>query len=355
MDGHRPLQIEVLINSPGPHDQVRVRDPFLALQRLGVDCRIHERPFRFNSCIRPHSLVIWQRPMPESRQRQWEHLQWLRERGCLLLTEWDDHPRLFPQKVQGELARLQLAPLELCHGIHTSSSQLAEALRQVNPVALVLDNNLAEIPALNLHKHSTGNKFRIFVGNQNRTQEHEELIDQLLEWLKEDQNLQLVIVGSNELIKKMPSERIETHTIQPYSSYRKLLQSCHISLLPLNKNLANRCKTPIKWLESIAESVAVVAGPELYNRLPPGSNLQLVANCKEIIPLAIKLRQNSEMIKNQVKAAHQQVWEWQDQFNLRIWLYEQIWKRRKALDNKMLNRLASCKGLPATYSNEFKI
>ena len=66
----RPLRIEVLVNSPGPHDQVRIREPFAALQALGVDCRIHERPFRFNDCIRPHSLVIWQRPLRESQQRQ---------------------------------------------------------------------------------------------------------------------------------------------------------------------------------------------------------------------------------------------------------------------------------------------
>ena len=59
----RPLQIEVLVNSPGLYDQVRIREPFAALRKQGVDCRIHERPFRFNDCIRPHSLVIWQGPL----------------------------------------------------------------------------------------------------------------------------------------------------------------------------------------------------------------------------------------------------------------------------------------------------
>ena len=112
----RPLQIEVLVNSPGPHDQVRIREPFMALQALGVDCRIHERPFRFNDCIRPYSLVIWQRPLPESQQRQWEHLQWLRQRGCLLLTEWDDHPELLPASVRQQLADQAMAPPRLCHG-----------------------------------------------------------------------------------------------------------------------------------------------------------------------------------------------------------------------------------------------
>ena len=35
----RPLQIEVLVNSPGL-TIVRIREPFAALQALGVDCRI---------------------------------------------------------------------------------------------------------------------------------------------------------------------------------------------------------------------------------------------------------------------------------------------------------------------------
>ena len=353
MDGHRPLQIEVLINSPGPHDQVRVRDPFLALQRLGVDCRLHERPFRFNSCIRAHSLVIWQRPLPESRQRQWEHLQWLRQRGCLLLTEWDDHPRLFTKTVQWDLARLQLAPLELCHAIHTSSSQLAELLRPVNPVALVLDNTVAEIPPLNLQKHSAGGPLRVFIGNQNREQEHQQLLEPLLAWLREDRNVQLVVVGDKGLMGCLPAERVEAHPILPYASYRQLLGSCLIALLPLERNQANRCKTPIKWLECAAESVAVVAGPELYYKVPLYKQTGLIDHPEEIISAARKLGRNELERKIQVEKAYKQAWKLQSQLPLRLWLYKQLWKRRELLDKAMLSRLSHCTGLPKMQKEDF--
>ena len=355
MDGHRPLQIEVLINSPGPHDQVRVRDPFLALQGLGLDCRIHERPFLFNSCIRPYSLVIWQRPLPESRQRQWEHLQWLRQRGCLLLTEWDDHPRLFPTTVQWDLVKLQLAPLELCHGIHTSSSQLAELLRPVNPVALVLDNTVAEIPPLNLQKHSAGGGLRVFIGNQNREKEHRQLVEPLRAWLLEDPNVQLVVVGDQGLMNCLPAERLETHPILPYSSYKKLLGSCLIALLPLERNQPNRCKTPIKWLECAAESVAVVAGPELYNKVPLNKQTGLINNLEEMISAARKLSKNEPGRKAQVEKAYAHTWTLQAQLPLRLWLYKQLWKRRAFLDALMLNRVSQCAGLPKMQSGEFKV
>jgi len=342
MDGQRPLQIEVLINSPGPHDQVRVRDPFLALQGLGVDCRIHERPFRFNSCIRPHSLVIWQRPLPESRQRQWEHLQWLRERGCLLLTEFDDHPRLFPKRVQWDLAKLQLAPLELCHGIHTSSSQLAALLRPVNPVALVLDNTVAEIPPLNLQKHLAGGTLRVFIGNQNREQEHQQLVKSLLSWILEDPNMQLVVVGDRGLTKSLPAERLEPHPLLPYPSYRQLLQSCHIALLPLGTSLSNRCKTPIKWLECAAESVAVVAGPELYGQALGIESQGLVNQLDQITPKARELALDSQKRLTEISKAHQWVssqYQLANQINWRLHYYEKLWQKRANLDKKLTERL----------------
>ena len=80
---------------PGPHAGTLPRT-----ESPGIDCRLHERPFRLSQCIRPHSMVIWQRPLPESWDQWLNRLRWMRERGCLLLTEWDDHPVLFSKGIQ---------------------------------------------------------------------------------------------------------------------------------------------------------------------------------------------------------------------------------------------------------------
>ena len=222
-------------HSPGPHDQVRVRQPFLALQKIGVDCRLHERPFRFNSCIRPHSLVFWQRPLPPSWEMQVEHLQWLRERGCLLLTEWDDHPNLFPKKIQKQLRSCEMAPLVACHAIHSSSAALATTLKFWNPLVICLENSVEEIPALQLQKHMS-EKIKIFIGNQNRLKEHAELIGPLQNWLRDEPKMKVVIIGDENLAKKIDMQnQIEYHPLLPYTEYRKVLRKCNIALLPLKK------------------------------------------------------------------------------------------------------------------------
>jgi len=337
----RPLRIEVLVNSPGPHDQVRIRDPFNALQGLGVDCRIHERPFRFNSCIRPHSLVIWQRPLPESRQRQWEHLQWLRERGCLLLTEWDDHPTLFPKPIQGPLRAMALAPLELCHGLHTSTARLAEALRPLQPLALVLENSINDLPTMDLGKHNA-QPLRLLVANQNRSREHLAISQALAKWAAAEPSLQLLVIGDRDLAQRLPTNQLVFHPTLPYCMYKALLATCQIALLPLEASEANACKTPIKLLECAAASVATVCGPELYNRWAPTGTSQLIEDINQVVPAAQALAANLAARRRQVERAYgwvSQQWPLRTQLPYRLWLYQKLWRHRLAIDARVVERL----------------
>jgi hypothetical protein len=337
----RPLRIEVLVNSPGPHDQVRIREPFGALQQLGVDCRIHERPFRFSSCIRPNSLVIWQRPLPESRQRQWEHLQWLRERGCLLFTEWDDHPDLFPAVYQAPLEAIALAQLDLCHGLHTSSARLTQELRAIQPLGLVLENQVASIPPLDLGKHHRA-RLRVLVANQNRGQEHQYIAAALGHWADADPQLQLVVVADRALAKGLPPGQLEFHPMLDYAPYRAVMRSCHIALLPLAPGVANGCKTPIKLLECGAESVAVVCGPELYGRFAPSGVAAVAPNLASVVPMAQELATDLQQRLRQVRQAHGWVteqWQLAPSMSWRLWLYQQVWRRRQKLDQRLVERL----------------
>lgn len=350
-----PLRLEVLVNSPGPHDQVRIRDPIEGLRQHGVDCRIHERPFRFSSCIRPHSLVIWQRPMPEGRQRQWEHLQWLRQRGCLLLTEWDDHPDLFPEAIQDKLRDMALAPVELCHGLHTSSTRLANALEQVQPIAWVLENRVSHVPELSLEKHRTP-YLRVLVANQNRGVEHQHIAKELTSWSEQCKQIRIIVIGDPALAKQLPETRVEYHKILNYERYRSVLRSCHLALLPLQRSDANACKTPIKLLECAAESVATVCGPELYERFSSHDVACLVSDLREIIPNARALAENRLKRVLQVERAHEWVkrsWQAEQAVSERLWLYQSIWKCRSGLDARLVKRINQDSTLPVMHREEF--
>ena len=330
----RPLQIEVLVNSPGPHDQVRIRDPFMALQAQGVDCRIHERPFRFNDCIRPHSLVIWQRPLPASLQRQWEYFQWLRKRGCLLFTEWDDHPELFPATVQQHLKDECMAPLRLCHGLHTSSTKLEDALRGLNPVTVVLENAIANIPALQMAKHKD-RPLRVLIANQNRHSDQHKMLGGLKRWLEEDRHMKLVILADQKLASSLPGERVHFVRLLPYRRYRQLMAQCQLALLPLSQSKANACKTPIKLMECAAESVATISGPELYGPQAIRGLSILAKSPEHVVEQARRLFNDRPAKEALVARAHRWVrseMSMQVQLPQRLWLYRMMWRKRFEID-----------------------
>jgi hypothetical protein len=283
--------------------------------------------------------VIWQRPLPESLQRQTEHLRWLQDRGCLLFTEWDDHPHLFPTRIKKKLKEINWAPLKICHGLHTSSTTLANALSVHNPIAIVMENYLAFIPKINIEKHQQG-KLRVFIGNQNRIMEHNKILEDLTKWLYRNKNIELIIIGDINLAASLPEQRVEYHNLLSYKEYRNLLRSCHIALLPLLQSAPNSCKTPIKLMECLAESVVAICGPELYYRQKHIEHSMVIDSLSEMIPRAEMLSNNTQMRQQIIIKGH----EWvktkmllQTNIPYRQWLYEAVWQRKQLVD-KITNK-----------------
>lgn len=252
--------IDVLVNS-AQMCTVRVEQPFTALQQLGWDVRLHALPFHLERCVRPGALVIWQRPLPTSVQQWQTAVAWLRQQGCLVLVEWDDHPDLFLDAMRERFAAVDHIHLRCCHGVQTSSVPLAQVLRRFNPHVFVVDNGVQPLPPLRSRHQGNG---RIFLGNLNREHEQAQLAGQLRDWMQQPDGPQLVTVGPSGVEGVVPTERLEPHPPLAYNAYRRLLASCDVALLPLRQGEPQACKTPIKWMEAAAESVAVVAGPELY-------------------------------------------------------------------------------------------
>ena len=338
---HSHPPIDVLVNAVGAWNTVRVDQPFQALQRRGWDVRLHPAPFDLNSAIRPHSLVIWQRPLPESWELWRAWLQGMRRRGCLLLVEWDDHPDLFPAEVRERMATCRHAHLQLAHGIQCSSPRLAKALRAYHHLPLVVENGIDPLPPLNLAKHQPEQRLRVFLGNLNRVEEHRQLLPELLRWLQEDQGVRLVSAGPTGLENQLPAERLERHPLLGYGAYRQLLAGCQLALLPLQRGEAQACKTPIKWLEAAAESTAVVAGPELYGPwLSHQQNGLLAGGVAAIVPLARQLATDHQRRQRMVSSAHAAIQQHRLEQQL-VWreeLYRHLWRLRSALDQQLVHR-----------------
>lgn len=333
--------IDVLINAVGSWSTVRVQQPFEALQELGWDVRIHEPPLDLNRVIRPQSLVIWQRPVPTSWEQWRQFVLGIRRQGSLLLLEWDDHPDLFPQKVQQRMQACDHAHLRMVHALHCSCPALAKALQRFHPYALVVENGIAPLPQLNRSKHQATDGLRVFLGNLNRLEEHQQLLPDLRRWLHDQPTLQLVCAGPTGLEGQLPAGQIEHHSLLPYDAYRQVLASCHLALLPLQRGEAQACKTPIKWLEGAAESTVVVAGPELYAPwLGHNRNGRWAHSVDQVVPLARELASNPAWRQRLAAEAHAaaQAHALQHQLVWRQELYRHLWRVRDALDGHLVRQ-----------------
>ncbi len=340
--------IDVLVNAVGAWATVRVQQPFEALQQLGWDVRIHEPPLDLNQAIRRGSLVIWQRPVPESWQ-QWSHIvRGIRKRGSLLLLEWDDHPDLFPAEVRQRLQACNTAQLRMVHALHCSCPRLAKALQTFHPHALVVENGVWPVPTLNLAKHRHSGPLRVFLGNLNRLEEHQQLLPGLRRWMANDPNLQLVCAGPTGLEGTLPAQQVEQHRLLAYSTYRQLLASCQLALLPLQRGEPQACKTPIKWLEASAESTAVVAGPELYGPwLDQNSRGLWAQSSEQMLELAQELAADAAWRQQLVQNAHAAAADHSLEQQL-IWrqeLYRHVWRLMPALDRELVKRWPELKEL----------
>ena len=295
--------IDVVVNSAGPWSTVRVEQPYTALQQYGWDVHFVPTPFDPLRHIRDRALVIWQRPLPESVQQWRLILQGLRSRSCLVLVDWDDHPDLFVPSIRERFKAVDHIHLRCCHGIQTSNSRLAKVLRRFQPNVFVLENGVHPFPSLRTPEVEV--QARVFLGNFNRVQEQRLLASSLREWLLEPHGPLLVTVGTSGLEGLLPSERVESHPPLSYDAYRQLLSSCHIAMLPLQYGEPQSCKTPIKWLEAAAESVAVVAGPELYGPWIEHSRYGLYADSlADMVPLARQLVERPQQRLEMVSRAH---------------------------------------------------
>ena len=261
--------VDVVVNSAGPWSTVRVEQPYTALQQHGWDVNFVATPFDPVHQIRDRALVIWQRPLPGSAQQWRLMVEGLRRRRCLLLVEWDDHPDLFAKSFRDRFEAVDHIHLRCCHGVQTSNARLAQVLQRFQPNVVVLENGVHPFPPLRTRELE--GQARVFLGNFNRVHEQRLLASSLRKWwLLEPHGPLLVTVGTSGLEGLLPSERVESHPPLSYDAYRQLLSSCHIAMLPLQYGEPQSCKTPIKWLEAAAESVAVVAGPSF---MVPGSNI----------------------------------------------------------------------------------
>ena len=101
-----------------------------------------------------------------------------------------------------------------------------------------------------------------------------------------------------------------------------------------------------KMAEAAAESVATIAGPELYSNVKfdeKGRNTcWITEEPEEMMKASMQLIRNKNHRIKQVIAAHKEVsskWNLKTRIDERITLYRELWQRRMKIDRKLVERM----------------
>ena len=99
-------------------------------------------------------------------------------------------------------------------------------------------------------------------------------------------------------------------------------------------------------MECAAESVATVSGPELYEPQAIRGLSVLAESPEQVVEHARKLANDPQTKKALVTRAHHWVsseMSLQIQLPQRLWIYEMMWRKRRAIDHLVKQRFASTK------------
>lgn len=239
-------------------NDIRVDQPLAALAKLpGIRTHVFTAG---GGMLRPEPgeapVFIWQRQILDPA-RPTEHLALLRA-GHLVISEWDDDPRIWPRVVETDFFCLRASL-----AIQTSTEVLSRFIGRHNSAVGTFPNQLATIPPLRLPADSS--PVTLFFGALNREQDWAPIMDELnavLAWA--GGRVRVIVVHDRKFFDALRTTQKAFQPICPYARYRALLRGSDIALLPLGDRESNHMKSDLKYLECAAEGAAVLASPVVY-------------------------------------------------------------------------------------------
>ncbi|MEC9344728.1 MAG: glycosyltransferase [Pseudomonadota bacterium] len=242
-------------------NDIRVHQPLAAMARLpGV--RTHAFTAG-GTMARPEpgeaSVFIWQRQILDPARPD-EHLALLRA-GHLVLSEWDDDPRIWPKVVETNFFCLRTSL-----GVQTSTDPLAKFIAAHNPEVGLFPNQLDQVPPF--RPGTDGRPVTLFFGALNREEDWAPVMPELnrvLAWAGD--RVRVVVVHDRRFFDALDTPHKGFQPTCDHARYRALLRRCDIALLPLGDRVSNHMKSDLKFLECAAESVAVLASPVVYDSI----------------------------------------------------------------------------------------
>ena len=285
-----------------------------------------------------------------------EQLEWLRQRGYLVVHELDDNPELWRDAHE----KNGWADFRCAHGVQVSTKPLAEILRQYNPEVAIFRNELQELPerrnytleVLQRLKDEKTDYVTIFFGALNREKDWQEIMGPLNEAAKRyGSKLRFKVLADKPFFAALKTKHKEFigrndyygGKYVPYEVYVHTLRSADISLLPLHDTSFNRTKSDLKFIESAGHGAAVLASPTVYQEtVKDGRTGFIYRDARDFAEKLRLLVEDKARRLDMAGAAYEYVRRERllcQHYQERLDWYLSLWERRQELDNDMMTRL----------------
>ncbi|MCG9884803.1 MAG: methyltransferase domain-containing protein [Cyanobacteria bacterium] len=256
----RRLLIQTCIHEPVACKRVRVSEPDAFLDRLpGVRTHATENGASIGIEHPGEEVVfIWQRAIL-SREKNLSHMRRLIQRGYVSILEIDDDPLRWPA-----VAASDFWGYRACHAIQTSTEQLADFLRQINPNVTVFPNAIAALPRRRPPTDPQA-PTTIFFGSLNRRPDWLPLLPAINRVLADrGDRVRVEVIYDQAFFDALETPHKTFQPLVPFETYGETLSRCDIALLPLNPTRFNAMKSDLSFVECAARGVAVLASPVAY-------------------------------------------------------------------------------------------
>jgi len=168
-----------------------------------------------------------------------------------------------------KLHKKNLKALKLFRHVTVSTYPLKKKIESLHPGAKVevVNNGLSEEwvnrAASGARSNGKHNKrISYFCGTRSHDHDFEIIQDVLAKFMEANSDVDLHIMGPLEIQKDLfPSNRLKLRDSVPYDELHKHMKKSWVSIAPLKDNQFNECKSGLKFFESAALGLPVVASP----------------------------------------------------------------------------------------------
>ncbi|MBY0431346.1 MAG: glycosyltransferase [Rhodospirillales bacterium] len=255
----RPIVLQAMTLRPvAACNDVRIDLPLgLMARRPGTVIDVHPQEATLNVAPEVRNRIfIWHRPIHTAGDLP--RLRQVLARGYLMITEFDDHPMVWPT-----IAEHDHLTFRGVHAVQTSTPPLAGLLSEYNSEIAIFANAMASLAPLPA-KAEEG-PVTLFFGALNRARDWQPLLPALNAVLRSRRGLvRMGVVHDRELFEALDTGDKTFMPLSPYDTYLEALRAADINLMPLEDRAFTRMKSDIKFIESAAMGAVALASSTVY-------------------------------------------------------------------------------------------